>query len=131
MEYYRKDKNTGLPAKFQLNNGRFQLVGGTEKVNDNIYFFFRFHSWWRIYANDFIPEILWLLQKPIAIISQLKTLILGNISLSFRKYIQFATLDQIAIHYEQTDRKTFGIAIEYTYDLEPAQTEKIVEYLNI
>lgn len=131
MSYYREDMNVGLPAKFTLENGRLKLIGGTEKVNDNIYFYLRFRNWFRVYSNDFVPEVLWLLQKPISIISQLKTLILGNLSLSFRKYITFANLLSININYDPSDRKTFGISMEYEYALNPEETQKIVEYINI
>lgn len=45
-----KNQNKGLPTRFQFENGKFQLKGGKDKVDDNVTIL-AFVGWFRIYTQ--------------------------------------------------------------------------------
>lgn len=130
--YFTEDKNTGLPSKFVLSaSGGFLLTGGTEKVNDNVHMILAFNGFFRIYAQDFVPALMILIQKPVSVILSLKTLILSRLLKTFSKYVEYAQVSSISLVYENDARKKIGIALEYTYKLDPKISNKLVTYLNV
>lgn len=129
MPRYNEEKNVGLPYKFTLEDGKFKLIGGELKVQDNISMTLGFMGFFRTYFEDFVPDVLWLLQKPTSIIQSFKTLILGRFVRSLGKYSTNLKVEKINIQYEYTDRKTFGVAIQWTYALDASKSFQTIKFV--
>jgi hypothetical protein len=128
---YRTDLNTGLPSNFVIDaNGRFGLVGGTDKVQDNISVLLAFSSWYRIYYTDFCVDIAWLLQKPTSMIQTFKTLLLGKFIASAEKYIPYLKVVKMNTIYSVQQRKEFQVSIEYMYNLATSTTLQFTKIVN-
>lgn len=121
----------GLPAAFALENGKFQMLGGEQKVRDNLLFTLSFIGWHRIYLTDFVPDILFLLQKPVSFIQSLKVIILGRFQKSLSKYLPYIQVNGINVIYDYKNRKEYGIGITYTYNLEPEEQFTIIRFIQI
>jgi hypothetical protein len=128
---YRQDLNRGISHKFTLNNGRFEMKGGTEKVTDNLYFTLQFVGFFRIYYPDFVLNLSWLLQKTSSRIGAFKTLVLGNVKKSLDKYFPTVKIDGINTIYKYNDRKGFGIAITYSFRLEQETQYTAVTFIQV
>lgn len=131
MQLYRKDKNTGLPTNFTLNSGKFQLVGGTEKCQDNMRMLMYFMGWFRYYHADFCVNIFWFLQKPTSFLTVYKNIFLGQFIDAAMKYAPFIEIKKANIFYDNTgsDRKNLVIGVEYVYAIERDKPYKFVQIL--
>lgn len=129
MPRYNENQNIGLPANFSLENGSFKLIGGTTKVQDNVTLFMAFVGWFRVYAQDFCPDIWWIFQKPVAVVLAKKTMIYGMFLIPFMKYMPFANSEKIVLSYDYADRKKFMLSLLYTYNLEPESPLHTIKYI--
>jgi hypothetical protein len=85
----------GLPCRFFLQDGRFQLASGTQKAKDAIWFYCIFDKF-RIYTSDFGANFHTLVQRSVAFLFANRNLILGNlrrgITIHNNPHSQIATL---------------------------------------
>lgn len=129
---FADDRNVGLPVNFSLTSGgAFQLIGGTKKAEDNVTMIIGFIGHFRIYVEDFVPDILWLLQKPIGAVESQKALILGRFLTSFNKYVKSVKVEKINSQYDYKERKVFGIGLQYYYILKPQEQLRTVQFLTV
>jgi hypothetical protein len=127
---YRSDKNKGLPTTFQLQNGRFGLLGGPLKCQDNMRMLVAFGNWFRYGYMDFCVNLTWLLQKSTNFILTFKIVTLGQFMRAAEKYCQFIQIKKANVSNHPDDRKRVDISIEYTNSLEPDSKYQYTEILN-
>ena len=127
--------NKGLPTNFKLDNGKFQLIGGEDKVDDDVYFFMSFFGFFRIFTEDFTNNVYVLFQRNFNEVRRRKGLLLSNIIDSFAKYIQNAVLEQSDIGVEKvlygTREKGVGITLQYRPYLNKVSQSKVVKFIKI
>jgi hypothetical protein len=91
-----------------------------------------FSGFFRVYFQDFVPDVLWLLQKPVSMLNIYRTIILGGLVTIFQKYLVNLQVQNIGIGYSYTDRKTYSLDITYKYNKGITQeTMKSVQTINI
>lgn len=129
--YIDPEVNTGLPTNFVLENGAFQLIGGTEKANNTISMMLDFAGWFRVYAEDFPPDILWLLQQPVAVVLSRKTYLVGKLTKLFSKYLNQVNLESVTFDYDYADRKKFVVTVDYVFKGNEEIKESYVTYINV
>jgi len=130
--YIDPTENTGLSSKFVLNDsGGFSLVGGTEKSNDTIRMMLGFTGHFRVYAEDFVPPLLWLQQKPVAQVLGMKTYLVGKLTKLFSKYLNQITLESVTFDYDYTDRKQYTVKIDYLFKGSKEIKESFATFINI
>lgn len=103
----------GLPSRFYLTKGRFTLVSGAEKSNDNIWFYCIFDKI-RVYCRDFGGNFITLVQKPISQLVANKTIYLGTLQKGIKKYVPRVNVNSIDIGYIGNERKVYNIKIDYS-----------------
>lgn len=121
---YTDTLNVGLPARFTLDHGKFKLIGGTQKADDNLWMFLDFEGHSRIYYEDFVPSFMRLIQRPTSYINNMKVSILGGLYVAFRKYLIYLTIEKSNIEYDlsKSDRKEFYLLFQYRYNLQPSES---------
>lgn len=129
MPTYTNNLNTGLSHKFTLKDGKFLLTGGTEKADSNLSFMLHFIGWFRTYYNDFVPDILWLLQKPTSIIDSAKNIILARFLRAASKYLTFINIEKIDLSNTAQNRKHYRFVFQYTYKLDTPKKVKAVKFV--
>lgn len=102
----------GLPCRFLIKDGKFQLTNGVEKSRDNIWFYCIFDKF-RIYTSDFGVNFQTLIQRPIAYLIMNRTIILGTLKKGIQKYVPNVNVNNIDIGYLGNDRKNYSMLIEY------------------
>ena len=111
---------TGLSHKFKLTEGKFTLTSGVPKSVENLNFFMSFIGWFRLYAEDYVPDVMWMLQKPNTAISTNKVLLLGKLTTTIIEYLKDINL--LRIDFGFVSRKEVSLTVEYsTYD-EPTES---------
>lgn len=140
LSRYDSSKNVGLPSRFTLaytgvdNLGNpvkgFLLVGGEKKAEDSVNMMVSFIGWFRIYKQDFVPDVLWMLQKPTSILHTFKTLILGKLLRAFDKHVPFIRVEKINVVYDLRDRKQLGIVLQYYYKLTPTHKLRLIRFVS-
>lgn len=155
---YRDENNTGLSWRFQLstdgsyktynkwveqNDGtfiqvpttvpkaKFQLIGGSKKADDNVTMMLGFIGWFRVYYQDFVPQVLELIQKPTSTVYSLRSIIVGKLRKSINKYIPIINVKGVSMVYDYRDKKLFTIALDYDFNLEERDTFTVVRFLQI
>jgi hypothetical protein len=104
--------NLGLDYTTPLKEGKFLLYGGVEKVQKNVWFFMSFIGWFRVYYEDYVPDILPLVQKPISYIQTFKVLILGRLKATVVKYLPDIALN--SLDFGIKDRNSVVFVLDYT-----------------
>lgn len=129
---YREDKNTGLSSTFRIIDGKFELVGGVVKCQDNMRMLLAFANWFRYYYQDFCVNLFFMLQKPTSFISTFKTVTLGHFIDAAKKYAPFINVARANIFYSNQQRKELSLGIEYSYVLDDENNQKqlFVEIIN-
>lgn len=102
----------GLPCRFLIKDGKFQLTNGVEKSRDNIWFYCIFDKF-RVYTSDFGANFQTLIQRPIAYLIMNRTIILGTLKKGIQKYVPNVSVNNIDIGYLDNDRKNYSMLIEY------------------
>ena len=115
---YVKYRNVGLPTNFQLTDGAFTLVGGTDKVDDNLRMLVYFIGWFRIFLTDFVPNLFWLYQKDTSFINRFKGVARLKFLQSAQKYAPFGNVTAMDLPIDPNDRRSMYIDITYTYNLD-------------
>lgn len=109
----------------------FQLVGGVEKAGDNISMMLGFIGWYRTYYQDFIPNVLDLIQKNTSTVYQLKSIILSKFRNSMNKYMPEVDVKTVNMVYDYKETKLFTISIDYDFILEEEEEFSVVRFIQI
>jgi hypothetical protein len=124
-------KNKGLSQNFSLESGKFFLEGGPDKALDGIYFWLSFSGFFRVYSEDFPPEILQLLQSTTSYVQVMKGLILGRLQESAEKYLPFVRVSQLNLDRIVGDRKGVVLGISFDYKLEQDTQLQTVTFIEV
>lgn len=94
--------------------GRFTFTEGVEKAGDDVRFVLGFYARTRIYAPDYSPGLLWVVQRPQSTVDTYSTLILGRLKKSFTRYTPQVTITGLSLDRSRA-RKTYVLSVNYTY----------------
>lgn len=119
----------GLSHKFAPVNGKFVFTSGTQKATEALHFFLGFIGWFRVYAEDYPPDVLWLIQKPTSLLGTLKTLILGKLLGSVRKYLPHILVKSCNFAPTLEDRKVYVLSLDFAYAKDPDETIQSVTFI--
>lgn len=111
----------GLSHRFTVVNGRFQFTEGVEKAGDDVRFMLGFYARNRIYAPDFSPGLLWVIQRPLSVVDVYATLILGRLKKSFARYLPQVKITGLDLA-RSTERNAYALSVAYTYNESPEET---------
>lgn len=118
----------GLSHKFTLKDGRLQFTTNTQKATDDLHFFLGFIGWFRVYSEDFPPDVLWLIQKPVSLLTSVKTLLIGRLLNAVRKYLPVIQVNSCNFTNNQ-ERKVWVLGIEFAYVREPEEVVQSVTFI--
>lgn len=128
MTEFVENKNFGLSQNFSLTDGKFELNGGPVKALDSIYLWLCFDGFFRVYSEDFPPEIEALLQKTSSYVNSLKGLLLGRMQQTLDRYLPYVSVN--ALNLSRTvggDFRAYSLGFIFDYKLEPdTQLETVV-----
>jgi hypothetical protein len=128
---YKEENNVGLPYDFRLKDGKFELTGGTEKAEKNMFMWLNFMGWFRVYFEDFVPDILRLLQKPASFLEAAKVLLLGRLQDSAITYLPDIDIQEMNIEKLSGSRKDYVIGMKFAYKLEPTTSLTAITFITI
>lgn len=119
--------NLGLPTRFQLQNGKFLLVGGTPKVDDNVSMLLAFVGWYRLYTQDYVIDAYRFYQNTTNYLFKYKNIIRLKILDIGVRYVPFAKFTAVDIPIDFTDRKSTSIQINFSYKLRNVQQQRTIK----
>lgn len=133
--YFKKqydDQNIGLPMRFQLtSSGSFRLIGGKEKVDDNVSMLLAFIGWFRMFTQDYIINAYKFLQNTTAYLVQFKNILRLNILDIGKRYVPFAKFYSVEIPLNYQNRKETTILIQFKYNLKNVNEYQVIKRLII
>lgn len=106
------EKNNGLPTNWLLEDGKFKLISGGDKVDDNMTLLMSFVGWFRIFLEDFAIRGHWLFERNKYLVNKYKNTFRLQVIHIFKKYIQFAVLDDIDLPITKKDIR-FDVSFKY------------------
>lgn len=112
-----ESQNKGLPTRFNLVGGKFELVGGTKKVDDNVSMLLCFVGWFRIFKQDYVIDAYQLYQNTTSFLYYFKNIIRLKILDIGKRYVPFAKFSAVDIPNNYMDRKRTEILVEFRYNL--------------
>ena len=118
------NQNKGLPTRFQIIDGKFQLMGGKAKVDDNIAMLLCFVGWFRIFKQDYVINAYQLYQNTTSFLYYFKNILRLKIMDIGARYVPFAKFNAVDIPINYTDRKRTEIMIEFTYNLKNVEKDE-------
>lgn len=113
-----EDRNKGLPSNFQLVNGKFQLIGGRPKIDDNVRMVVCFFGWFRYFTPDFVVNFYKFYQQTTSYVNQYKNVFRLRTLQAVEKYIPFAEFYTVDVTSDYGDRKKLNIFFQYRYRLD-------------
>ncbi len=117
----------GLSCRFNLENGKFVLSGGTDKTKDNLLFLASFNYVTKVYDPDFNLGVSTLLQKPTSYLNTYKPLLLGLIKRVVLKYVPNIELLNIDIQYQLgSPERKYLLVINYKYKFSQNDAEETI-----
>jgi hypothetical protein len=122
-------RNTGLPTNFFLVDGKFNLVGGTAKVDDNMRMLVGFMGWFRLFTPDFVTNLYWLYQKDTSFINRFKSMARMKFLESAQKYAPFADVTAMDLPILPSNRREMFVDITYTYTLDKEQISRSIRLI--
>jgi len=126
---YVNTRNVGLGTYISLNSkGGLYMYGGTDKVDDNMRMLIHFMGWFRIFTQDFVPNLYWLYQKDTSFISRYKNVARLMFLESAQKYAPFANVKAVDLPIDQTKRRELYVDIAYGYTLDKQETVKTIRF---
>lgn len=129
LNSYTDRKNTGLATSFTLENGKFKLTGGTEKVDDSMLFMLRFFLWFRLMVPDFVPNVHWILQKNTSVINRFKNVLRLQVQRAFTRNCPWAEIKGVDMPIDMRDRKKIYLDIDYKYKLDKESAVRPVRFI--
>lgn len=130
MNYAEKlyeNQNKGLPTRFQLVDGKFQLIGGTKKVDDNVSMLLSFIGWYRIFTQDYVIDAYQFFQNTTSYIYQFKNILRLRVMDIGKKYVPFANFHAVDIPVDYTNRKETTLHIQFQYKLKNVEEYQIIK----
>ena len=112
-----KTQNLGLATNFRLIGGKFELTGGTEKVDDNVTMLLRFVKHFRIYKQDYVIDLYRYYQGSTNSIFRYKNTLRLSIFDIGTRHVPFATFTAVDIPIDYTNRRAVTITIRFSYRL--------------
>jgi len=119
--------NKGLPTHFKLENGRFALVGGTDKVDDNISMLLAFIGGFRLYTQDYVIDAYRFYQNTTNYLFKYKNIIRLKILDLGNRYVPFANFNAVDLPIDYGDRKSTSIYINFSYKLKNVNEQKTIK----
>ena len=123
--------NMGLNTRFKLNNGKIELKGGTEKVDDNIVMLMSFINWFRTYKQDYVIDVYRFYQNTTNNLFKYKNVLRLSILNLGDNHVPFAKFNAVDIPIDYTNRKTANLIINYSYNLISVQRENTIKKILI
>lgn len=120
-------KNMGLPTRFRLEGGKFGMLGGKPKVDDNCSMFLEFTDWFRIFKQDYVMGVGRFIQNTTTFLHRYKNIFKLQTLNAGRKYIPFANLYAVDIPTNYSNRKEATIYLEYHYKLEGTREKQTIK----
>lgn len=117
LQQQYEDQNKGLPMKFQLRDGKFELIGGRAKVDDNVSMLLAFVGWFRFYTQDYVIDAYRFIQNTTSYLFQFKNVLRLKIMDIGRKYAPFCNFYAVDIPIDYNNRKETTIYIQFQYKL--------------
>jgi hypothetical protein len=108
----------GLSHRFTLQNGAFSFSQDVEKAGDDVRFVLAFYAKTRVYAPDFSPGLLWVVQRPTTTVDTFSTLILGRLKKAFTRYIPAVTIAGLSLD-RVAERRSYALSVNYSYKGSP------------
>ena len=113
-----EDQNKGLPTNFRLDStGKFLLVGGKEKVDDNMTMFLAFFGLFRLHTSDYVIHVSRFVNKTTSYLFRFKNILRLKMLLAGKNYIPFAKIHAIDIPLNYQDRKKSTLYVQFRYNL--------------
>lgn len=118
------NQNKGLPTRFKITDGKFELLGGKDKVEDNVAMLLCFVGWFRIFKQDYVINAYQLYQNTTTFLYYFKNILRLKIMDIGARYVPFAKFTAVDIPINYTDRKRTEILIEFSYNLSNVDKEQ-------
>ena len=128
---YKDENNVGLPYDFRVINGKFELFGGTAKVEKNLFMWLNFIGATRVYLEDYPPDLMRLIQKPTSFIEAQKVILLGALQESAIKYLPEVEIQEMNLAKSANERKDYVLGIKYNYKLERNTTLTAIAFITV
>jgi len=127
-----EEQNKGLPTRFSLSeSGSFVLIGGKDKVDDNMGMLLAFIGWFRLYTQDYVINVYQFLQNTTSYLFQFKNILRLKILEVGRKYVPFANIYSADIPINYEDRKSVGIYVQFKYKLKNVEDYQVIKRIVI
>jgi len=108
----------GLPTKIQLENGKFKLMSGEDKADDNMNMFMSFFGFFRLYTEDFAVNTLFLYSKNLAIIRKRRAMLALALKDAAATFIKSTRVNSVVFTENMTKgNKELNLDIVYSYNL--------------
>lgn len=120
-------QNMGLPQRMKVVDGKIALVGGKEKVDDNVSMLLSFVGWFRIFSQDYVINPYEFLQNTTSYLYRYKNILRLQIMSIGRKYLPFAKFRAVDVPIDYANRKDTTIFIEFGYNLGDVEEYKTVK----
>lgn len=127
-----EDRNKGLPTNFELVNGKFGLIGGKPKIDDNVRMVVCFFGWFRYFTPDFVVNFYKFYQQTTSYVNQYKNVFRLRTLQAVAKYIPFGEFYTVDVLSNFNERKKLSIVFQYRYRLDSSdvfQTVKVITNL--
>lgn len=122
-----ENQNKGLPTRFQLENGKFQLKGGKDKVDDNVTMLLAFVGWFRIYTQDYVIDAYQFFQNTTSYVYQFKNILRLRVMDIGKRYVPFANFYAVDVPVDYTNRKETTLHIQFQYKLKNVQEYQTIK----
>ena len=123
-----ESQNIGLTTRFQLTaEGGFQLVGGKQKVDDNVSMLLCFVGWFRLFTQDYCINAYQFLQNTTSYLFQFKNILRLQILDIGKRYVPFAKFNSVDIPINNADRKESTIHIQFKYKLKNVEEYQTIK----
>ena len=119
-----ENQNKGLPTRFNIVDGKFQLLGGKAKVEDNVAMLLCFVGWFRIFKQGYVINAYQLYQNTTSFLYYFKNILRLKIMDIGARYVPYAKFSAVDIPINYTDRKRTEIVIEFEYNLSNVEEEQ-------
>ena len=116
-------QNKGLPTRFSIVNGKFALLGGKEKVDDNVSMLLSFVGWFRLFTQDYVINAYSFFQNTTSYLYRFKNILRLRVLSIGRRYVPFADFQSVDLSLNYRNRKETALYARYGYNLRDV-TEK-------
>ena len=109
--------NKGLPTKLLLNDGKFVLTSGTDKVDDNVSMLLCFVGWFRFYKQDYVINAYRFYQNTTNYLLKYKNTLRLSVLDIGNRYVPFAKFNSVDLPIDRADRKSTTLYISFSYNI--------------